>query len=100
MRKAMANLLKRIKNVLSLHQRKEYEEPVARVVAALESGKLKSDDKATLAIPVINRGQPGWLSPLDGIDWAELQLLAKECELPFEMVNDLLVLLRTAIGKM
>jgi hypothetical protein len=51
MRKAMANLLKRIKNVLSLHQRKEYEEAVARVVAAIESGKLKSDDKQLWPFP-------------------------------------------------
>jgi hypothetical protein len=53
-----------------------------------------------LANPVIDAGQPGWLSPLDGIDWVELHALAEEHKMPLETVNDLLTLLRAEIGKM
>jgi hypothetical protein len=79
--------------------RQDYEKAVTRVVAALDSGKLKSTDKATLATPIIDAGQPGWQSPLDGIDWVELRLFAEEHKMPLETVNDLLILLRVAIGK-
>jgi len=100
MRQAMAKLFKRIGETFSAFKRKDYEEAVTRIVAALESGKLKNTDKATLATPIIDAGQPGWLSSLDGIDWVELHLLAQEHKMPLGTVNDLLALLRFAIGKM
>ena len=100
MRQATTNLLKRIGEFFSAGQRKEYEKAVTRVVAALASGKLKSTDKASLATAIIDAGKPGWLSPLDGIDWVELHLLAEEHKMPLETVNDLLTLLRFAVGKM
>jgi hypothetical protein len=99
MRQAMAKLFKKIGETFSAGQRKDYEKAVTRVVAALDSGKLKSTDKATLATPIIDAGQPGWQSPLDGIDWVELRLFAEEHKMPLETVNDLLILLRVAIGK-
>jgi hypothetical protein len=99
-RQAMTNLFKNIGKYFSARQRKDYEKAVTRVVAAIDSGKLKSTDKAALATPVIDAGQPGWLSPLDGIDWVELHLLAEEHKLPLETVNDLLAVLQVAIGKM
>ena len=68
-------------------------------MAALDSGKLQRADKAALATPIIDAGQPGWLSPLDGIDWVELHALAEEHKMPLETVDDLLTLLRAAIGK-
>ena len=100
MRQALASLFKRIGDWSAASQRKDYERAVSRVVAALDSGKLKSTDKAALATPVIDAGQPGWLSPLDGIDWVELHALAEEHKMPLETVNDLLTRLRTAIGNM
>jgi hypothetical protein len=99
MRQAMANFFKRIGETFSAGQRKDYEEAVTRVVAAVDSGKLKITDKATLATPVIDAGQPGWLSPLDGIDWVELHLFAEEHKMPLETVDDLLAVLRVAIRK-
>jgi hypothetical protein len=100
MGQAMAKLFKRIGETFSAGQRKDYEKAVARVVAALDSGKLKGADKATLATPIIDAGQPGWLSPLDGIDWVELRLFAEEHKMPLGTVDDLLILLGVAIGKM
>ena len=99
MRQAMAKLIKKIGETFSDGQRKDYEKAVTRVVAVLDSDKLKSTDKATLATPIIDAGQPGWLSRLDGIDWVELHLFAEEHKMPLETVNDLLILLRVAIGK-
>jgi hypothetical protein len=100
MRQAMASLFKRIGESFAAGQRKDYEKAVSRVVGALDSGKLKSTDKAALATPVIDAGQPGWLSPLDGIDWVELRLLAEEHKMPLETVKDLLTVLQVAIEKM
>ena len=99
MRQALASLFKRIGDWSAASQRKDYERAVSRVVAAIDSGKLKSTDKAARATPVIDAGQPGWLSPLDGIDWVELHLLAEEHKLPLETVDDLLAILRVAIAK-
>lgn len=100
MRRALKNLLKRIGETFSAGQQKDYEKAASRIVAALDSGKLKSTDKANLATPIIDAGQPGWLSPLDGIDWVELRLFAEEHKLPVETVNDLLAVLNVAIQKM
>jgi hypothetical protein len=100
MRGALGNLLKRIGETVSAGQRKDYEKAASRIVAALDSGKLKSTDKANLATPIIDAGQPGWLSPLDGIDWVELRLFAEEHKLPVETVNDLSAVLRVAVQKM
>ena len=99
MRRALGNLLKRIGETFSAGQRKDYEKAASRIVAALESGKLKSTDEVNLATPVIDAGQPGWLSPLDGVDWVELRLFAEEHNLPVETVSDLLAVLRVAIHK-
>jgi hypothetical protein len=99
MRQAVASLFKRIGEWSAASQHKDYEKAVSRVVAALDSGKLKITDKAVLATPVIDAGQPRWLSPLDGIDWVELHALAEEHKMPLETVNDLLTLLRVAIGR-
>jgi hypothetical protein len=99
MRQAMANLFKEIGESFSAGQRKDYEEAVTRVVAAIDSGKLKTTDKGTLAAPVIDGGQPGWISPLDGIDWVELHLLAEQHKMPLETVDDLLTVLRVEIQK-
>lgn len=96
----MKNFFKRIGKTLAAGQRKDYVKAVARIVAAIDSGKLKNTDKAALATTVIDAGQPGWLSPLDGIDWVELHALAEEHKMPLETVNDLLTLLRVAIGEM
>ena len=100
MRRALRNLLEKIGETFSAGQRKDYEKAASRIVAALDSGKLKSTDKANLAAPIIDAGQPEWLSPLDGIDWVELRLFAEEHKLPMETVNDLLAVLRVAIQKM
>jgi hypothetical protein len=99
MRQAVASLFKRIGEWSGARQHKDYEQAVSRIVAALDSGKLKSTDKANLAAPIIDAGQPGWLSPLDGIDWVEVHALAEERKMPLETVNDLLAVLRMAIHK-
>jgi hypothetical protein len=96
----MKNFFKRIGKTLSAGQREDYEKAVTRIVAAIDSGQLKNTDKASLATPVIDAGQPGWLSPLDGIDWVELHAFADEHKMPLETVDDVLTLLRIAIGKM
>jgi hypothetical protein len=99
MRLAMANFLTTIADALSAHQREAYERAVTHIMAALDSGKLKSTDKVALATPVIDAGKPGWLSPLDRVDWIGLHLLADEHKLPLETVNDLVSILQVAIGK-
>jgi hypothetical protein len=95
----MKNFFKRIGKNLSAGLREDYEKVVTRIVVAIDSGQLKNTDKAVLAIPVIDAGQPRWLSPLDGINWVELHTLAEEHKMPLETVSDLLTLLRIAIGK-
>src|ERR1700692_1572612 len=100
MRQSMASLFRRIGAFSSASQRGHYEKAVARVVVALDSGKLKGTDKASLATPIIDSGLPGWLSPLDGVDWGELHRLAKDNRMPLETVNDLLTVLQLAIGNM
>ena len=97
MRQALGNLLKRIGKTFSAGQRDDYEKAVSRIVAALTSGQLNGTDKANLATPIIDAGQPGWASAIDGIDWVELRLFAEEHKLPLETVNDLLAVLRMAI---
>jgi hypothetical protein len=100
MRQAMASLFKRIGEWSAASEREDYKTAVSRLVTALDSSKLKSTDKVALATPVIDAGQPGWLSLLDGVDWVELHALAEEHKMPLETVNDLLTLLRVAIGTM
>jgi hypothetical protein len=95
----MTILFKHIVKYFSARQRKDYEKAITRVVGAIDSGKLKSTDKAAQATPVIDAAQPGWLSPLDGIDWVELHLLAKEHKLPLETADHLLAILRIAIAE-
>jgi hypothetical protein len=58
MSQAMAKLFKIIGETFSAGQRKGYEKAVTRVVAALDSGKLKSTDKATLATPSSMQDSP------------------------------------------
>jgi len=99
MRRAIAKLFRRIGDYFAASQRKDYEKAVACIVAALDSGKLKSTDKAALATPIIDAGQPGIFSPLDGVDWVELHLLAEENEMSLATVGDLLTLLQFAIRK-
>lgn len=96
----MKNFFKRIGKSLLAGHRKDYGKAVTRIVAAIDSGNLKNTDKAALATAVIDARQPGWLSPLDGIDWVELHALAEEHKMPLETVNDLLALLQIAVGKM
>ncbi|MDP9339242.1 MAG: hypothetical protein M3P45_10280 [Acidobacteriota bacterium] len=97
-RPVITNLFNNIRKCILARQREDYEKAITRVVAAIDSGKLKSTDKAAKATPVVDAEQPGWLSPLDGIDWIELQLLAEERKLPLETVNDPLAILRIAIS--
>ena len=99
MRQALGNLLKRIGKTFSDGQRDDYEKAASRIVAAVNSGQLNGTDKANLATRIIDAGQPGWLSPLDGIDWVELRLFAAENKLPLETVDDLLTVLRVVIKK-
>jgi hypothetical protein len=68
---------------------------LARVVAALDSGKLKSTDKASEATRFIDVGTYG---PLDGVDWVELHAHAEENKMPLARVGDLTTVLRFAIG--
>jgi hypothetical protein len=100
MRQVLASLFKIIGDWSAASQHKDYEKAASRIVAALDSGKLQSTDKAALATPIIDAEQPRWLSPFDGIDWIELHALAKEHKVPLETVNDLLSLLRDPFGKM
>ena len=93
----MKNFFQRIGKALSADQRKYYEKAVARIVVAIDSGRLRNTDQAALASSVIDAGQPGWLSPLDGIDWVELRAFAGEHKIPLETVNDVLTVLRIAI---
>lgn len=99
MGQAMTKLFRRIGDYFVSSRCEDYERAVARVAAAIDSGKLRRTDKANLATPIIDAGQPGWLSPLDGIDWVELHTLAEENKMPLETVNDLLALFRFVIGK-
>ena len=75
--------------------RRDYEVALARVVAAVDSGKLKSTDKPSAATGIIDVGVYG---PLDGVDWVELHALAEENKMPLATVSDLTALLRFAIG--
>jgi hypothetical protein len=95
-----ANFLSTIGKAFSAYRREGYERAVSRILTAVDSGNLKGTDSAEMTIPVINAGQPGWLSPIDGIDWVELRLTAEELKLPLATVNDLLFILQLAIGNM
>ena len=65
-------------------------------MTAVDSGKLKSTDKAPAATRFIDVGVFG---PLDGVDWAELHVLAEENKMSLATVSDLMALLRFAIGR-
>jgi len=85
----------RIGDFFRAQSRKGYEEALARIVTAVDSGKLKSTDKAPAATRFIDVGVFG---PLDGVDWAELHALAEENKMRLATVSDLMALLRFAIG--
>lgn len=96
---ATVKLFRRIGDYFADSQRKDYEKAFDRVAAALDSGKLRSTDKVTLGARIIDAGQPAVFSPLDGIDWVELNLLAEENKMPLVTIDDLCALLQFAIKK-
>jgi len=86
---------RRIGDFFRAQSRKDYEEALARVVTAVDSGKLKSTDKAPAATRFIDVGVFG---PLDGVDWAELDALAEENKMSLATVSDLMALLAICHG--
>jgi len=77
--------------------RKDYEDAVAAIDAALKSGALKPTDKAAQAVARIEGEQTPLLTRLDGIDWIELKMFAAEKNLAVITVSDVVLLLRAAI---
>src|SRR5262249_7668227 len=86
----------KIGDFLRAGARRDYEVALARVLTAVDSGQLRSSDKAPAATRFIDTGVFG---PLDGVDWVELHVLAEENKMPLATVGDLMAVLRFAIGK-
>ena len=85
MNSRIAKTFRRIGDFFRGQSRKDYEEALTRVVTAVDSGKLKSTDKAPAATRFIDVGVFG---PLDGVDWAELHALAEENRMPLATVGE------------
>ena len=85
----------KVGDYLRADTKRDYEVALARVVTAVDSGKLKNTDKASAATPFIDVGVYG---PLDGVDWVELHALAEENKMSLATVSDLTTVLRFAIG--
>jgi hypothetical protein len=81
--------------VTALSGRADDEAAVAAIEDAILSGKLNPQDKRPKATEFVE--PKGWRSHIDGMDWVELDLYAKENKMPFETVADLLLVLKSII---
>jgi hypothetical protein len=71
----------------------DYKAATLAIEEAILSGKLNPQDKRQRATEFVE--PKGWRSRIDGIDWVELDLYAKENKMPFETVADLLSVLKS-----
>jgi hypothetical protein len=84
-------LFKRV--VTALSDQADYEAAISAIEEAILSEKLSPQDKKQKATEFVEPN--GWRSRIDGIDWVELALYAKENKMPFESVADLLSVLKS-----
>lgn len=88
-------LFKRVATALS--GRADYEAAISAIEEAILSGKLSPQDKRQKATEYAE--PKGWRSRIDGIDWVELTLYAKENNLPFDSVADLVSVLKSVVTR-
>ena len=81
--------------IATISDQNDYKAATLAVEGAILSGKLSPLDKRQKATEFIE--PKGWRSHIDGIDWIELDLYAKENKMPFETVADLLLVLKSII---
>ncbi len=88
------------KVVAAFSSRKDYQDALAAIESALNSGQLKHTDKATLAFAVVEERQPSRIARLvDGIDTVELHAFAEEKGMPVVTVGDVVSLLKAVMAK-
>jgi len=81
--------------ITALSSRADYEASVSAIQEAIRSEKLTPQDKKQKATEFVEA--KGWRSRIDGIDWVEVDLYAKENKMPLETVADLLLILKSII---
>ena len=81
--------------VTALSSSADYEAAIAAIQEAIRSEQLVPQDKKQKATRFVE--PQGWRSRIDGIDWVEVDLHAKENKMPLETVADLLVVLKSII---
>ena len=96
---AIMHLWERIVDAVS--SRKDYEDAVAAIEAAIHLGKLKPEDKAAQAINMLEARKTSRLhvAVLDGLDWVELSMLAEENSVDVVTVKDLISLFKLGARK-
>ncbi len=88
------------KVVAAFSPRKDYQDALAAIESALNSGKLKHTDNASLAFAVVEERQPSRMARLvDGIDTVELHAFAEEKGMPVVTVGDIVSLLKAVMAK-
>jgi hypothetical protein len=81
--------------VTALSSRADYGAAISAIQEAIRSEKLTPQDKKQKATEFVE--PKGWRSRIDGIDWVEVDLYAKENKMPLETVADLLLVLKSII---
>jgi len=88
------------KVVAAVSPRKDYQHALAAIESALNSGKLKHTDNASLAFAVVEKRQPSRMARLvDGIDTVELHVFAEEKGMPVVTVGDVVSLLKAVMAE-
>ena len=86
--------------VAAFSPRKDYQDALAAIESALNSGQFKHTDNASLAFAVVEERQPSRLARLaDGIDTVELHAFAEEKRMRMATVGDVVSLLKAVMAK-
>lgn len=73
----------------------EYSDEVAQLEKSVRAGTISPTEKWQEASRILDRSLGGQ-SCTDGLDWVEMELVAKERQLPLNTVADLLVLRKSS----
>ncbi len=88
------------KSSCSIFTTKDYQDALAAIESALNSGQLKHADNASLAFAVVEERQPSRMARLvDGIDTVELHAFADEKGMPVVTVGDGVSILKAVMAK-
>lgn len=88
------------KVVAAFSPRNDYQDALAAIESALNSGELKHTDNASLAFAIVEDRQPSRMARLvDGVDTVELHAFAEEKGMRVVTAGDVVSLLKAVMAK-